>query len=47
MKKMDLLEILHYKISYKDFAKSWSIYGMPLEMRIKRDECLKRLKSLE
>lgn len=38
MKKMDLLEVMYYKISYDEFAKAWNIYGMPLEIRLKRNE---------
>ncbi len=47
MDKMNLLEIMHYKIDYDTFAKSWSIYGMPVELKFNRDECLKNMKSLE
>lgn len=33
MKKMDLLEVMYFKISYEDFSKAWNIYGMPLDLR--------------
>ena len=38
---------MHYKISYSDFSKSWSIYGMPLELLMKKDYCLRRLQGQE
>jgi len=47
MEKMNLLQVLHYKISYEDFSRSWSIYGMPLELRQRRQETLSSLKILE
>lgn len=47
MDKMNLLEEMHYKISYEDFSKSWSIYGMPLKLRKKKEKCLKKLEGLE
>ena len=47
MRKLDLLEVFFIEISEEDFFKTWSIYGMPLEMRNKRDECLLGLKLVE
>lgn len=32
MEKMTLTELMHYEITYEDFSKSWSIYGMPLKL---------------
>jgi dynein heavy chain len=47
MEKMTLTERMHYEISYDDFAKSWSIYGMPLKLLRRQDKCLKRLQNEE
>jgi dynein heavy chain len=47
MEKMTLMEKLHYKISYENFSKSWSIYGMPLKLLRKKEKCIKRLQGLE
>jgi len=43
MEKMTLMEKMHYKISYENFSKSWSIYGMPLKLLRKKEKCLKKL----
>lgn len=43
MEKMTLMEKMHYKISYENFSKSWSIYGMPLKLLRKKEKCIKRL----
>ena len=32
MEKMTLMERMHYKITYENFSKSWSIYGIPLKI---------------
>lgn len=47
MEKMTLTEKMHYEISYEDFSKSWSIYGMPLKLMRKQEKCLKRLQNEE
>jgi dynein heavy chain len=47
MEKMTLMEKMHYKISYENFSKSWSIYGMPLKLLRKKEKCIKRLQGLE
>ena len=47
MEKLNLLEVFFIEISEEDFHKTWSIYGMPLLILIKRDDCLGHLKSLD
>ena len=47
MEKLDLLEVFFVEINEEDFHKTWSIYGMPLLIHLKKDECLQRLKNLE
>jgi dynein heavy chain len=47
MQKLDLLEVFYVEISPEDFHRTWSIYGMPLEIREKRDDCLMRLRTVE
>lgn len=44
---MTLTELMHYEITYEDFSKSWSIYGMPLKLLRRQDKCLKRLLNEE
>lgn len=40
MEKLNLFEVMWVKISEGDFDETWRIYGLPLEIRIKRDETL-------
>ena len=47
MEKLNLLEVFFVEINEEDFHKTWSIYGMPLLVLLKKDECLNRLKSME
>jgi hypothetical protein len=47
MEKLNLLEVFFVEISEEDFHKTWSIYGMPLLIHLKKDECLARLKNSE
>jgi hypothetical protein len=47
MSKLDLLEIMFYKIDYEKFEKCWKIKGMPKRLEKKRNKCLKNLKQLE
>lgn len=47
MEKLNLFEVMWVKISEGDFDETWRIYGLPLEIRIKRDETLQRIKKQE
>jgi len=47
MSKLDLLELMYYKISYEKFEKCWNIKGMPKKLEYKRNKCIKNLKGLE
>ena len=47
MSKLDLLELMYYKIDYTKFEQCWNIKGMPKRLEKKRNKCLNNLKSLE
>ncbi|EAR99019.2 dynein heavy chain 7, axonemal protein (macronuclear) [Tetrahymena thermophila SB210] len=47
MDRMNLLEYMYFKISFEDFAKCWSIYGMPLKLNKKKKKCLQKMLVLE
>ena len=47
MSKLDLLEEMNYKISKEDFEKSWSSFGLPQKVYLKKEKCLKNLGGLE
>lgn len=36
MEKLNLFEVMLVKISEEDFDQTWRIYGLPLEIRVKR-----------
>jgi len=33
IERLDLLEEMQYKVSFEQFASSWSSFGFPLELR--------------
>ena len=41
------MERMHYKITYENFSKSWSIYGIPLKLIRNQEKCLRALFNLE
>jgi len=47
IERMDLLSAAFYKISYEDFSKAWSIFGMPLELQTRQKEAQGSLKVFE
>ena len=47
MDRMQLLEEMNYKISFEDFAQTWSIYGLPLKLKKKQAKCIAKLQNLE
>ncbi|KRX00189.1 P-loop containing nucleoside triphosphate hydrolase [Pseudocohnilembus persalinus] len=47
MEKLDLFEVMWEKITQENFIQTWTIYGLPLELRIKRGETLDELRKLQ